>query len=481
MTQDFAIHWFRRDLRLEGNAQFFKLVKKFNGHVLGIFIFDPQFLSREDFSHIRFDFFLKTLNELRLALQAMGSDLLILDQGPEAAWTKLLKDKLYSLPRMISFNKDYEPFAKNRDEKLTNLFKDFQIEVSSDRDHLIIEPHELLKDDGTYYKVFTPFSKKWKSIFVGPEIQTRIKLADWMPIKGKKLCNLDWKSVLKKEEKKPEKIIDQYQKQSTKLHSIKLPNAGHLAGLQALKDFSTKVENYAENRDFPSVSGTSKLSIYFKNGSLTTAQVVKKLKLNDSKLSSGKEKYLNEIIWREFYYHLIYHEPNIEKQVFQKKFSNIAWEDNLQYFEAWKNGMTGFPIVDAGMRELNQTGWMHNRVRMIVASFLCKDLLINYQWGERYFMEKLIDGDLAPNNGGWQWAASTGCDAQPYFRIFNPWTQGQRFDPEAIYIKKFIPELKNDLAKEIHNVDGRRNFSYPKPIVEHDIQRALALKIYSQH
>lgn len=481
MSQNFAIHWFRRDLRLEGNAQFFQQVKKYEGRVLGVFIFDPKFLARADFSNARFDFFIETLKQLSQSLNELGSDLLILDLGPDNAWTELLNNILKVKPTSISYNRDYEPFARQRDEKMQIFFKAHGIVTEHGRDHLLIEPHELLKDDGTYYKVFTPFSKKWKSLFLQPEIQKRIAYADWMPPKGKKLCQLSWSDVSTSKKNTSMEVLLEYQKKSQKKHSIILPTAGHLASLQALKVFTKKVEQYGSHRDFPSVEGTSRLSIYFKNGSLTTLQVIKKLSLNNTKLSNGQEKFLNEIIWREFYYHLIYHEPTVEHSVFQKKFSNIAWEKNSLHLQSWKDGMTGFPIVDAGMRELKQTGWMHNRVRMIVASFLCKDLLINYQEGERHFMELLLDGDLAPNNGGWQWAASTGCDAQPYFRIFNPWTQGLRFDPDATYIKKFVPELKLDSAKTIHKAEAERSRDYPAPIVNHEIQRALALKIYTQH
>lgn len=481
MSQDFAIHWFRRDLRVEGNALFLRQVKKFKGNVLGIFIFDPQFLVREDFSHKRFDFFLETLKILKKSLNQIGSDLLILELGPESGFEFLLKHGLKNKPLSVSFNRDYEPFARARDNKVQKLLSKYNVNVETERDHLIIEPHELLKEDGTFYKVFTPFSKKWKSLFLEKSFQDRIQYADWAPKVDQKLCAITWSNQLKTETQKTERIIDEYQKKCKKHHQLILPAAGYEAAMNTFNIFKPKISNYGSQRDYPAATGTSKCSIYFKNGSLTSAQVIKKLQLNVERLPLNYEKFLNEIIWREFYYHLIYHQPTVEHDVFQKKYANINGDKNVEFLNAWKNGETGFPIVDAGMRELNQTGWMHNRVRMIVASFLCKDLLISYKEGERYFMQHLLDGDLAPNNGGWQWAASTGCDAQPYFRIFNPWTQGLRFDENAEYIKKYIPELKDDSAKIIHNFKISRNVKYPKPIVEHDIQRALALKIYSQH
>jgi deoxyribodipyrimidine photo-lyase len=482
MLESYAIHWFRRDLRIEGNAAFLKQVKKFDGRVLGLFIFDQKFLKRADFSHKRFDFFIETLRELEKSLKKWGSDLLVLDQGPELGFKELITKQLQFKPSCISFNRDYEPFARNRDQQIQKLCDEFKIEVEHFRDHLIIEPHELLKDDGTFYKVFTPFSKKWKNLLQDDEIQKRISLSDWTPAENKKICNFDWDNVLNIKQNISSKIILQnFQKECKKHHDIILPMAGHHHAIENIKKFMPKMEKYGIDRDIPSLEGTSKSSIYLKNGSMTTAQIVKKCKLSTPKLEINQEKFLNEIIWREFYYHLLYHQPTVEKETFQSKYANLAWEKNSGYWKAWCEGKTGFPIVDAGMRELNQTGWMHNRVRMIVASFLCKDLLINYQEGERYFMQHLLDGDLAPNNGGWQWAASTGCDAQPYFRIFNPWTQGAKFDPDAVYIKKYIPELKNDSAKTIHNPLAERNKNYPKPIVLHDVQRVLALKIYSQH
>jgi len=479
MHQKFAIHWFRRDLRVEGNAIFLKQVKKFQGRVLGLFIIDQKFLQRSDFSHKRFDFFLATLQELKKSLTSLGSELLVLEGGPEVEFNCLLEKKLINMPLLVSYNRDYEPFSRIRDDKIQKYLNSHGIEVENQRDHLLVEPHELLKEDGTFYKVFTPFSKKWKTLLHNPDIQERIKLSDWSPSQRKKLCTLLWRDLLKTNVKDAHEVLKSYREECKKHHSLQIPQAGFKVALENLSQFSFKLKKYGTDRDYPEREGTSRSSIYLKNGSLTTAQIIKKLKLDKSTISQSHEKFLNELIWREFYYHLLFHRPSVENCVFQKKFESIQWEYKTSHWNAWCKGMTGFPIVDAGMRELNQTGWMHNRVRMIVASFLCKDLLINYQEGERYFMQHLLDGDLAPNNGGWQWAASTGCDAQPYFRIFNPWTQGERFDPNAIYIKKFVPELKNDLAKIIHNPEGARHKSYPKPIVSHDIQRAKALKIYN--
>jgi deoxyribodipyrimidine photo-lyase len=253
---------------------------------------------------------------------------------------------------------------------------------------------------------------------------------------------------------------------------------GTIPAWEALLGFEAKLNDYEASRDYPNVRGTSKLSIHLRYGCLSTAQIIAHLKLVAyEKKSCSRDVYFSELIWREFYHHVLYHFPHVEKEAFLRQYREIAWANDEEWFAKWKDGRTGFPIVDAGMQELKKTGWMHNRVRMIVASFLCKDLLIDWKWGEQYFMEQLLDGDLAANNGGWQWAASTGCDAQPYFRIFNPWRQSERFDSKAGYIKEMIPSLRTLAPKKCHApiLDVK---SYPEPLVDHRVQREKALKMY---
>ncbi|MBN8549284.1 MAG: deoxyribodipyrimidine photo-lyase, partial [Deltaproteobacteria bacterium] len=295
------------------------------------------------------------------------------------------------------------------------------------------------------------------------------------------LFQLNWTQLLGKDGATFDQL-EAYLLQNSKLVSVPIPKAGSVAAMRKLKEFKRQaLDRYAEARDFPNVKGTSQLSIFLKNGSLTVAQIIAELELQNQTFAekSGPSVYLKELAWREFYYYILFHHPRVEQEAFLSKFKNIAWENRPEYFEAWKNGMTGYPIVDAGMRQLNQTGWMHNRVRMIVASFLTKDLLVSWQWGERYFMEKLLDGDLAPNNGGWQWAASTGCDPQPYFRIFNPRLQSEKFDPTGEYIKTYIPELAEFSPKEIHvPSESGRSSKYPSPIVDHQEQKEKALELY---
>ena len=357
------------------------------------------------------------------------------------------------------------------------------MEAITARDHLVFEPHEIKKDDGQFYQVYTPFSSKWFDQLKTSEGLSRIEVEKVFEASKKKATfRGSWKELA------PTKIhlidrLEDFDRKNQKNVTISIPEVGFRVAHQQLLGFSKKILEYKENRDFPSVDGTSRLSMFLKNGSFTSTQIIKMLKLQNLNLdsSSGPVQFLKEIIWREFYYHILFHRPDVEMNSFNKNLQNIRWENRGDLFERWKEGTTGFPIVDAGMRELRETGWMHNRVRMIVASFLVKDLLIDWRWGEKYFMQMLLDGDLAPNNGGWQWAASTGCDPQPYFRIFNPWLQSKKFDPDAHYIKKYVSELKSAPIEVIHDPESDRSkWGYPKPIVDHAEQKKKALLIYKK-
>ena len=476
----YGIHWFRRDLRVAGNDALKFNFKENNGKVVGLFVFDKEFLSRDDFSVNRFQFFLKSIQSLKTELQNIGSDLLVLDIGPEKAFADLLEELKDNKPSVITFSKDYEPFALNRDQKILKMFKGKDIEVHAFRDHLIIEPWELTKknseDEG--YQVFTPFSRMWLDIFKTEKIQKRILKEEeafkyLKTDKKKKIFSLKWSDLLKTTDH-----LDAYIKENGKKVTVDIPETGSKAVMKQLESFKQRLVDYKSKRDTPSEDVTSRFSMFLKNGSLTTSQIIYYL---DLKPFNSKEKsqdvFFNELIWREFYYHILYRNSYVEKSSFKKDYDKLKWKNNKAWFEAWKDGKTGYPIVDAGMRELKTTGFMHNRLRMIVASFLVKDLLIDWRWGEKHFMHLLLDGDLAPNNGGWQWAASTGCDAQPYFRIFNPWTQSKKFDPDGFYIKKYIPELKDIEVKKLHSpIEGHK--TYPKPIVDHAVQRKIALQLY---
>jgi deoxyribodipyrimidine photo-lyase len=494
LSETYGLHWFRRDLRIAGNPALQWSWKQHQGRVLGVFSFDKKFLSRPDFSHNRFGFFLRTLHALRTELRHQGGDLLVLDTGPDEAF-RLLHERLsaagVALPKTVSFNRDYEPFARERDSRVSALLASLGITVHSERDHLLIEPEEILKDaDGGTYQVYSPFAKRWFERLQSSEVQARIALqrkglqyldSDSSNVSVEPLFRLRWADLFSSITP-PEDHLDSYIEENQKHLTISLPDAGTRAALATLRAFKKeRLQDYAEQRDFPGVTGTSQLSIYLKNGSLTTTQIMAELGTSKAnfKEKNGPTTYLKELAWREFYYYILFHHPRVEHQAFLQKFQNLEWENRDNYFEAWKTGRTGYPIVDAGMRQLNQTGWMHNRVRMIVASFLTKDLLISWQWGERYFMEKLLDGDLAPNNGGWQWAASTGCDPQPYFRIFNPLLQSQKFDPTGSYIRTFVPELRTLSDSEIHEPhQSGKKIDYPAPIVDHQEQKEKALELY---
>jgi len=475
----YGIHWFRRDLRVAGNEALRHNCMENDGKVVGLFVFDKKFLGRDDFSVNRFQFFLETMKSLKEELQAIGSDLLVMDVGPEEAFKKLMGG-LEHKPSLFTFSRDYEPFAVKRDEKAMKYFEDQDIECKSFRDHLIIEPWELNKkgSDTDGYQVFSPFAKMWRQIYQNTDVKKRVSnqsvsMKYYEGKKKKKIFSLDWKSLTNEKDH-----LETYIKDNKKKVTVEIPKAGTQAAVDAVHAFKEKMKEYKSKRDIPSVDGTSRLSHFFKNGTITSSQVMHILGLEKfGVLSEGADTYLNELIWREFYYHILYRNAYVEKKSFKPTYDKLKWSNNKKWFKAWCDGMTGFPIVDAGMRELKTTGFMHNRVRMIVASFLVKDLIIDWRWGEEHFMKELLDGDLAPNNGGWQWAASTGCDAQPYFRIFNPWSQSKKFDPQGEYIKRFVPELKNMELKKLH-VPIEDHETYPSPIVEHSVQRMVALDLY---
>ena len=483
MKPSLGIHWFRRDLRIAGNAALQFNWKKNSGNVLGVFCFDSNFLSRTDFSNNRFALFLKTLEALQLEMREMGGDLLVVDALPQLAIPKLVNQLRQNQEvTLFTYGRDYEPFARKRDGEVESLLKTLPLEIQSFRDHLLSEPLELFKQTaGDFYQVYSPFAKKWFDLFSSETIQKRIseQNAGLKYLQKKPRVSIFKLELATKNPIYKDSLQDFIKKNNPSV-TIPIPPAGSHVAFNHAKNFIKKINEYKEQRDYPAIAGTSRLSLFLKNGSITSSQIIAILGLQklSYKKEDGMTRFLKEIAWREFYYHILYHRPDVEKKSFLSKYENIQWENNEQWFRRWCEGTTGFPIVDAGMRELNTTGWMHNRVRMIVASFLCKDLLIDWRWGENYFMKMLLDGDLAPNNGGWQWAASTGCDSQPYFRIFNPWLQSEKFDPDAEYMKRYVPELKNCSAKNIHAEDGDRGSQYPRPMVDHKLQKVKALALY---
>lgn len=426
-----VLFWHRRDLRIDDNAGLYAALKQ-HEKVIPIFIFDTTILEPLPQNDQRVLFIFEKIEELKKAYQDLGSDLLVRCGDPKTLVPELC-DQFRA--KALYNNKDYEPTAIERDKYVFDLLKEKGIPFVAKKDQVIFEKNEILKNDGTPYTIFTPYSNKWKE-----------KLTDFYLESYRTEKYL--KNLIQTDEKWPLLSL-----KSLGFHSEK--NVSFPAQL-----FPQEIiKNYTQDRDFPSVSGTSRLGIHLRFGTVSIRRLARyALGLN--------ETFLKELIWRDFYQMILYHFPHSAKESFKRIYDRIEWENDELKFKRWCVGETGYPLVDAGMRELNATGFMHNRVRMVVASFLCKHLLIDWRWGERYFAEKLLDFDLASNTGGWQWAAGCGCDAAPYFRVFSPQAQQEKFDPKFEYIKKWVPEFNTSL--------------YPKPIVEHATARDKAIKVYKK-
>jgi deoxyribodipyrimidine photo-lyase len=426
--QEISLFWFRRDLRLYDNAGLYHALKN-NKNVLPIFIFDENILNKLPGKDRRVVFIHQQITRLKNELQKLSSDLKVIYDTPLQAFEKLTKE--YTISAVYT-NHDYEPYAIEREKNIQAYLKEKSIQFHTFKDQVIFEKSEITKDDGLPYTVYTPYSKKWKAA-----------LNDFYrkPYPTHTYFNHLYKINLKEN-------IPTLQTMGFDDDEYLFPTTQ--TNIEVLK-------NYHTTRDIPSIDGTSQLSIHLRFGTISIRSLTLEALQNN-------EKYLNELIWRDFYQQILWHFPHVVSSSFKPQYDAIQWRNNEDEFKAWCNGNTGYPIVDAGMRELNTTGWMHNRVRMIVASFLTKHLLIDWRWGEAYFAEKLNDFDLASNNGGWQWAAGTGVDASPYFRIFNPRLQTEKFDPELKYIKKWVPEFED--------------FSYSKPIVVHEFARDRCLQVY---
>jgi deoxyribodipyrimidine photo-lyase len=423
------IFWFRRDLRIDDNAGLYRALKSGNP-VLPIFIFDKEILDKlEDKDDARVTFIYNAIEDINNELKKHGSSLLVIYDKPEQAWAKLLKD--YKIATVYT-NHDYEPYAKKRDEEVAEFLKKQDIEFKTFKDQVIFEKDEVLKNDGTPYTVYTPYQRKW-----------------YEALKPFYLKAYPTKKYLKK---------------LFKTDSFKLPSLKEIGFEKSTIDFPSQkyedvIKDYADKRDFPGTKGTSHIGLHLRFGTVSIRELV------STAYGYNEKTWLNELIWREFYMMILDHFPHTVDHAFRPDYDKIKWINDEEQFKAWCEGKTGFPLVDAGMRELNATGYMHNRVRMVVASFLAKDLLIDWRWGEHYFARKLLDYEMASNVGGWQWAAGSGTDAAPYFRIFNPDSQLKKFDPKFEYIKKWVPEYA-DFSK------------YPEPIVDHAFARERCLKAF---
>lgn len=450
--------WLRRDLRLHDHSALSHALEK--GKTYLVFNFDPHILDKlKNKEDRRVTFIFECLEELEKTLQKKGSSLFICYGKPEEEIPKLAHELKVS---QVVYNRDYEPYAKKRDALVEKKLKAQNIKVDSFKDCVYYEKHEVLTLSGGMYKVFTPYKNRWLEKF---ESQGKI-ISDF---------NCDLKHLAKVENKQNILETDWYKKIGLIKTPCLLPG-GTKAALKRLKEFSEKINEYKTDRDYPSIDGTSLLSVYIRFGCLSIRDMIREA---NSHRSEGAKTWLSELIWRDFYQMLLDTYPRIEKEAFKPVYDQIKWPGGQKEFRAWCEGMTGFPIVDAAMRCFNQTGMMHNRLRMVVASFLCKILLVDWRWGEKYFAEKLLDFDLAANNGGWQWSSSSGCDAQPYFRIFNPYNQSEKFDANGKFIREWIPELSNASDKEIHRPSPELFPNYPAPIVSYEDNRKRCARVYA--
>lgn len=422
-----AIHWFRRDLRLTDNVALSLALRK-HERVIPLFIFDKEILDQLEPDDRRVTFIHDVLLQMDATLKTWGSSLLVKYGAPADVWRSLIAE--YHIEAVYT-NHDHDPYALLRDGSIGALLADHHIPFTTCKDQVIFEKDDVLKDNGTPYTVYTPYSVKWKSLF--------------------------------KEEYLNEHQIFPFRKHFHQFQATPIPSLamigfdGERADIPKMLPDEVIIRNYHNTRDLPAINGTSRLSVHLRFGTISIRSLMRETR-------HLSEKYFNELIWREFYQMILAQFPHVITNSFRPEYDRIQWRNNEREFDAWCQGKTGFPIVDAGMRELLATGHMHNRVRMIVASFLTKDLLIDWRWGEAWFAKHLLDFDLASNNGGWQWAAGCGVDAAPYFRIFNPYEQAKKFDPEGKYIRKWVAEIDE--------------LTYPQPIVDHAFARKRTLDAY---
>ncbi len=474
-----ALVWFRRDLRDFDHAALYHALKQ-STQVYCVFIFDTDILAKlNNKQDRRVEFIWESVRELKAALQKNGGDLTV-KHG--SALTLIPELALQLNIHAVFANRDYEPNAVARDADVAAQLAKDHIEIHDFKDQVIFEKNEVLTLNNKPYSVFTPYKnahlKKLNDFYLKPYPVDRYihNLAKCLPSELISLESLGF--------------------ERSNLSTMRLPTGMH-GGKQLFEDFENRMHQYKEGRDFPAIKGVSYLSVHLRFGTVSirylarTARNMASYGANNVGFARvGCEVWLNELIWRDFYFQILHHNPQVAfGRAYKSEFENLAFPNDENLFQAWCTGNTGYPLVDAAMRQLNQTGFMHNRLRMVAASFLVKDLLIDWRWGERYFAEKLIDFDLSANNGGWQWAASTGCDAQPWFRIFNPVTQSERFDASGKFIRKYVPELVSCTDKEIHapwlipplrqeSIGILIGKNYPLPVVDHATQRALALDLY---
>ena len=422
--QEVTFFWFRRDLRLEDNVGLYHALQS-KYPVIPLFIFDDSILDSLPKNDARVGFIHQSLAKINQQLQEIGSSLLVKKGKTQQVWQELLQE--FEV-KEVYFNKDYEPYALERDLVISELLEANKTKPYSYKDQVIFEEKEITKADGLPYTVYTPYKNKWlekyKSMAPIPEYDTVNIFSNFFR------SHFDFPTL--------EQIGFEESTIKVQPHNL------------------SKIANYHETRDFPAMDSTSYLSPHLRFGTVSIRKLV-------NWAVRKNEVFLSELIWREFFMQILFSFPKVVTHNFKSAYDGIQWRNNEEEFKRWCTGTTGYPMVDAGMRQLNETGYMHNRVRMVVASFLCKHLLIQWQWGEAYFAQKLLDYELSANVGNWQWAAGTGCDAAPYFRVFNPEIQLTKFDEKGIYIRKWIPEF---------------NLGYGKPMVEHAMARDRAIATY---
>ena len=429
MSKKVSIFWFRRDLRLDDNVGFLEALKG-DYPVLPLFIFDKDILDKLPENDARVTFIFETLQEMRKELQDdYDSSLAMFHDTPEKVFKSLVKD--YQVQEVFT-NRDYEPYAKERDTSIKELLSNNDISFNTYKDQVIFEKDEVVKKDGDPYLVYTPYKNTWKENFKDHTLKIHYT----------------------------SQHLDNTVK-NTRLPNVSLSEMGFKKSSISFPEYDTSptlIENYNDTRNFPAKDGTSNLSPHLRFGTVGIRKIYKKA------IDAKDETFWNELIWREFFMQILYHFPETVNNAFKKKYDRIEWRNNEDEFEKWKTGTTGYPLVDAGMRQLNETGLMHNRVRMVVGSFLCKHLLIDWRWGEAYFAEKLLDYEMSSNVGNWQWVAGSGVDAAPYFRIFNPTTQIDKFDKNKTYINHWVKEYNTD--------------KYPEKMVDHKEARERCLNAY---
>ena len=423
-----SIFWFRRDLRLHDNKALFHALQS-EEKILPIFIFDIDILKKIPKDDARISFIYSELKAMNMHLESFGTEIKMFHGNPKEVFKSLMKN--YTIVKVFT-NHDYEPYAIKRDLDIKKLVSSNKIDFQTYKDQVIFERNEITKKDGKPYVVYTPYSRKW----------------------------LEKYETDKPENYPSEDLLDRLYKK-TKSETLTLSDIGFIKTNIPIKNYifnSRIINEYEETRNFPALDNTSKLGPHLRFGTVSVRQMVSRADAHENKI------FLKELIWREFFMQILWHFPETHKNSFKSKYDRIIWRNNEKEFQKWCEGNTGYPMVDAGMRQLNKTGFMHNRVRMLVGSFLCKHLLIDWRWGEAYFAEKLHDYEMSSNVGNWQWVAGTGVDASPYFRIFNPTSQIQKFDKELKYIQKWVPDFQE--------------ITYPSPMVEHKFARERCLKTY---